>query len=368
MRNFTLWIVLGTFQAVACSSGATASGPEGSAQPAEQANPPLATTAAPQAGSLAPQASGPREQAPSLPQQPTPFDPPSVGSESEAPLPLTPSEDPAPGVKLEQAAKPVEEGPRFFADPQLPEITETCPSFESGTISFMGLRGIRVVAGPKAAEPTAPIVFYWHGTGSTSGEFAFMASAVRDGVEAEGGVLISFQGTTGGDALSGTATFGRGDFALVDQLAACAVRDHNVDPRRIFTTGCSAGGLFATALGVLRSNYIAAIAPNSGGLVFRQEFQGDFTPPLMTMHGASGRDVVIVNFSRTSRTADQLFSARGGFVINCNHGGGHCGAGALSGDVWEFFSAHPYGLEPAPSPWTEGLPEGFDSDCELFQE
>jgi len=57
-----------------------------------------------------------------------------------------------------------------------------------------------------------------------------MAGAVRSGVESEGGVLVSFQGTTGGDALSGTSVFGRGHLELVDQLAACAVRDHNVDP------------------------------------------------------------------------------------------------------------------------------------------
>ncbi len=50
---------------------------------------------------------------------------------------------------------------------------------------------------------------------------------------------------------------------LVDQLVACAVRDHNVDPRRIYTTGCSAGGLFAAALGAARSRYIAAVAPDS---------------------------------------------------------------------------------------------------------
>jgi poly(3-hydroxybutyrate) depolymerase len=142
----------------------------------------------------------------------------------------------------------------------------------------MGLPGIRLVVGAKAATATAPMVFYWHGTGSSSGEFTLMAGAVRSGVEAEGGVLVSFQGTTGGDALSGTSVFGRSDLELVDQLAACAVRDHNIDPRRIFTTGCSAGGLFATNLAVLRSEYIAAAAPNSGGMTFPQQFQSDYTP------------------------------------------------------------------------------------------
>jgi hypothetical protein len=138
------------------------------------------------------------------------------------------------------------------------------------------------------------------------------------------------------------------DFQITDQLLACAVRDHNVDPRRVFTTGCSGGGLFAAAMAAARSGYIAAAASNSGGWTTPVQFQNDHTPALMTIHGAPGSDLVIVEFSETSLTADRAFTERGGFVINCNHGGGHCGGGGFAADVWEFFKAHPYGVEPAP--------------------
>lgn len=295
--------------------------------------------------------------------------PPASGSGSTpevGPVPqLQPAAEVPAGAEQEPDAETTPASPGAV-QPTIPAVLGECPTFQTGTISFMGLPGIQLVAGAKAAASTAPMVFYWHGTGSTSGEFARLAGAVRSGVEAQGGVLISFQGTTGGDALSGTSVFGRGDLELVDQLAACAVRDHNVDPRRIFTTGCSAGGLFATNLAVLRSEYIAAAAPNSGGLTFPQQFQSDYTPALMTVHGAPGRDVVIVDFSNTSAAADRAFGERGGFVVNCNHGGGHCGGGGLASDIWEFFEAHPYGVEPAPSPWTSGLPTGFDDACEIF--
>jgi hypothetical protein len=246
-------------------------------------------------------------------------------------------------------------------EPVIPAVAGNCPTFTSGTISFMGLSGITIVAGPKPAAATAPMVFYWHGTGSTAGEFNGMATAVRDGVVAEGGVLVSFQGTTGGDLLSGTNIFGAGDFDITDQLVACAVRDHNVDPHRIFATGCSAGGLFSTAMAAHRSSYMAAAAPNSGGFVFPQPFQTDYTPPLMTIHGEN--DMVIVDFRTTSATADMTFADRGGFVINCNHGGGHCGGGALAPQIWEFFKAHPYGVEP--EPWN-ALPSSFPSYCEIY--
>jgi hypothetical protein len=250
------------------------------------------------------------------------------------------------------------------AEPIVPMITEECPAFRSGSVTFMGLGGIAMQAGSKASGPTAPMVFYWHGTGSTSGEYAGSFGAGHQGVMSEGGVLISFGGTTGGDLLSGTATFGRGDFELTDQFFACAVKDHNVDPRRVFSTGCSAGGLFAGGMAAARSNYIAAVAPNSGGWTTPVQFQNDWTPALMTVHGGAGRDVVIVDFSNTSRTADMAFKNRGGFVINCDHGGGHCAGRGFAGDMWNFFKAHPYGTKP--SPWAGGLPSGFNSDCMIF--
>ena len=248
--------------------------------------------------------------------------------------------------------------------PIIPEVAGECPMFRGGSISFGGLSGISVSAGTKQESATAPMVFYWHGTGSFSGEYASMAAAVSSGVAKEGGILISFQGTTGGDLLSGTAIFGMGDFAITDQLLACAVKNHNIDPKRVFATGCSAGGLFSGAMAAARSNYIAAAAPNSGGWTAPVKWQNGWTPALMTIHGAPGLDVVIIDFSNSSATADKAFKARGGFVINCNHGGGHCGGGGLAPDIWEFFKAHPYGTKP--SPWEGGLPSGFSSQCKIY--
>jgi len=224
----------------------------------------------------------------------------------------------------------------------------------------MNSAGIQMVAGPKPAGPTAPMVLYWHGTVSRAGEFGGMAAAIRAGVVAEGGVLVSPDNTLGGDLRSGTSIWGQADYALADQLVACAVRDHNIDPRRIYTTGCSAGGLFATALAQERSSYIAAAAPNSGGTVLPVQFQTpNYTPALMTIHG--GNDVVGVNFATTSATADNAFKAHGGFVINCNHGGGHCGGAGQAPSAWEFFKAHPYGVSP--EPYAGGLPPSFSSVC-----
>ncbi len=250
------------------------------------------------------------------------------------------------------------------AAPVIPERKGECPAFENGTVSVGTLSGILIVAGAKPATPTAPLVFYWHGTASTSDEFLSRAPALQDRVVAEGGVLVSFQGTLGGDLLSGTSIFGEADLPVVDQIVACAVQNHNVDPRRIFTTGCSAGGMFAAALAARRSGYIAAAATNGGGWVMPVTWQDDHTPPLMTIHGPPGYDANIIDLANTSAIADQAFKARGGFVIDCSHTGGHCIGPPFDDAVWTFFEAHPYGVEP--EPWSS-LPAGFESTCKIFE-
>jgi poly(3-hydroxybutyrate) depolymerase len=249
--------------------------------------------------------------------------------------------------------------------PVIPPVSGQCPNFSSGNFSFMNSAGILAAAGTKPPGPTAPMVLFWHGTVLNASSYATQAAAIRTAVVAEGGIIVSPNTTLGGDLRSGTSIWGQADYALADQLVACAVRDYNVDPRRIYTTGCSAGGLFATAFAQERSNYVAAAAPNSGGTVLPVQFQTpNYTPALMTIHGAPGVDVVGVDFSNTSKTADTAFKNHGGFVINCNHGGGHCAGTALMPSAWEFFKAHPYGVSP--EPYAGGLPAGFSSACQIF--
>jgi dienelactone hydrolase len=171
---------------------------------------------------------------------------------------------------------------------------------------------------------------------------------------------VAFEGTLGGDLLSGTESFGEADFAVTDQLVACAVRDHHVDPRRIFVTGCSAGGLFSGAMAARRSSYVAAAAINTGGWTVDVTWQNAHTPALMAAYPA--HSVMLIDFALTSKKAADAFKGRGGFVLACPHNGSHC-VKDLGPSVWRFFEAHPFGVTP--QPWSS-VPSGFFSGCKIY--
>jgi predicted esterase len=273
-------------------------------------------------------------------------------------------QDASPGAPREDASTPDDKTPSTSGDgPKIPAITGDCPDFKSGTMTIGGLANITVEVGSQKSG--GPLLFYWHGTGSFAGEYkGLLPAAVQKDILSSGGIIISPQDTTNkGADCSGTQIFKQGDFEVMDLIAACAVKNNGIDPRKIYTTGCSAGGLQAGCMGMMRSSYIAAVAPNSGGEVFNQKQQDEHTPALMTMHGGAS-DMVFVQFSQTSKTADTQYKQSGGFVMNCNHGGGHCGAPAeLQSAAWEFMKAHPFGV--APEPYST-VPTNFPSYCTIY--
>lgn len=252
-------------------------------------------------------------------------------------------------------------------EPIIPEINGECPEFTEGTstVSLMGISAT-VIAGPKK-EGTGSLLFYFYGT-LRAGDVSFLPRSIKDEIAAEGGIVFAPNSAlnTGGDC-SGTGTFGIDDFKVSDQIVACAVKNYGIDPKRIYATGCSAGGLTSGCMGIMRSNYIAAVAPNSGGVTIGYgDLQNpNHMPNAITMNGGAG-DNVIVNFGNTSEAYDNYVLKYGGFAVNCIHSSGHCGAPtAVYESAWQFLKDHPFGVSP--SPYAGGLPSGFASVCEIFE-
>ena len=277
---------------------------------------------------------------------------------AQAPVGAPPGPAAAPGCK---ANAPCSHG----TDPVVPEPMGDCPPMVTGPFTFMGVTS-QIWVGNKSDTQKGPIMLYWHGTGGN----ALTATAELDPtlvseIMGQGGVIGSIEGGLKGDTLD-WGVFTTGDYQSADQVVACAVKQLNIDTKRIYTSGASAGGLAAGEMAYGRSQYVAATLPNSGG-------QGGYpmnmilsdpthVPAAMTMHGARGVDVVVIDFGDSSLREDIDIAKKGGFAVDCDHGGGHVGAPPqLKAAGWDFLKAHPYGY--GTSPYAKGLPASYPSYC-----
>ena len=268
------------------------------------------------------------------------------------------------------------------SDPVIPAAMGSCPTLTGLNGSSITVSGqqVSIWSGTKGSTP-APVLFYWHGTGSNAAEATtFMQPQITE-ITQEGGLVASFSTSTSQGTDTGDAVWYTGDFAMADQILACATQQLNINTRMIYTAGCSAGGLQSGAMMFSRSDYLAASMPNSGGEAFANEFTAEnaHVPSVMTAHGGSA-DMVVISFATASATLDMDVASRaasskppGGYAIDCNHGGGHCGiffapavdTQAYVSAQWQFCKDHPYGV--AQDPYANGLPSSFPKYCTVIK-
>ncbi|MDB4990379.1 MAG: hypothetical protein JWN04_5557 [Myxococcaceae bacterium] len=255
--------------------------------------------------------------------------------------------------------------------PTIPEPAMTCPSLKSGTQSIMGLDALIVAGAPGATK--GPLLIYWHGTGSSADKEVnfLLPAAVRNEITAAGGMVVarnsdSMTTRAGTDITGGKVWFVPTDYEFADFIAACAVKNNNIDPKKIYTTGCSAGGLMAGRMSLESGKYLAASSGNSGGAITAHVTTTKApNPPVFLMYGTSSAELPGFN-TLASNLASQIVSA-GKIAIVCPHSGGHCQAPAdLQQAAWQFMKDHPFGI--AESPYVaKGLPASFPSYCKLMK-
>ncbi len=249
-------------------------------------------------------------------------------------------------------------------EPTLPEATADCPTIETGLVEFNGIP-VRLWVGETRDDAPGPLLFYWHGTGSSPAEAESFFGAQVEEVLTQGGVVAALAGTTEEGEITSTGTWYTGDYAIADEVVACAVAQRNLDPRRIYATGCSSGAVHAGVMAYERSSYLASAATNSGGQVQAFELEDPaYTPALLAVHGDPETDIVIINFADASVALAEDIANKGGFAAICNHGGGHCAAPPeLRAAQWQFLEDHPYGVSP--EPYASALPAEFPSYCRI---
>lgn len=261
-------------------------------------------------------------------------------------------------------------------DPQfLPAPTGACPAFTSGTNTFLpaGLppRDVEIWIGDDPTAQDGPVVFYWHGTGSSPVlEPPYGLEGVIEMVTAMGGIVAAPHS----DPNSGTwpwyltdSVGPEDDMVVADEVLACAIENVGVDTTRIHSIGMSAGGLQTAQMSYRRSGYLASVVTYSGGLIGAAPEMPDPNNALgaMILHGGMDDVVSVAQFQTLSETYRDDFRAKGHFAFICDHGMGHTipKMDGIQEAIGQFFMDHPYGTEP--SPYADALPGSFPSWCGL---
>jgi predicted esterase len=256
--------------------------------------------------------------------------------------------------------------------PDVPSATGPCPEFKEGTLAFApaGLaaqRSARVWISNQADAKDGPIIFYWHGTGSSPAE-ALVGLGLKtiNEVKSLGGMVVAPVADPAAGQYPWFLVSGnkQDDLVLMDEILGCAVQKKGIDTRRIHSIGMSAGGLQTAQVSFRRSGYIASAVTYSGGVITGSPPDQDPTNRFAAMifHGGAS-DVQVVSFQTASENYHALLDQTGRFSFLCNHGQGHTIPTGAVASVWRFFQDHPYGTDP--SPYESGLPAGFPSYCSL---
>jgi polyhydroxybutyrate depolymerase len=144
------------------------------------------------------------------------------------------------------------------------------------------------------ADRSSPLVFVFHGgRGTAAGMMAlsrFNAVADREGL-----LVVYPQGIDGGwndgrnTNVSQAHRDNVNDLAFFDALLARLSGQYRVDPKRVFATGISNGGIFSHYLAANRAQKIAAIAPIVGGIAhpFDQQFRPAAPVSVLVIQGSA---------------------------------------------------------------------------------
>ena len=249
------------------------------------------------------------------------------------------------------------------AGPTLPDPPASCPTLRTGMVSILGM-DVRLWVGRRSAAGGGMAYLYW----PTHFGMADDAESLGDNLDrivAGGGLVAAFSQTLGAGEDTALGAWHTGDFEVADVVVACAVQQLGVDPRRIYTGGCGAGGLHAGAMVYARASYLAGAVLEGGGVMSPGKLPpGGHVPSLIASYGLTDGPMDIVAPPATRALARDL-SNHGGLVIVCPGPSACIGPTSQIRDAhFRFLVDHPYGIDA--DPYADGLPPEFDDVCDRF--
>ncbi len=299
----------------------------------------------------------------------------STGDPTEDAATESDSDSPADSTTGTDPTDPTDDTGPGMLEPGMPPVTGTCPTFTEGDLMFnpAGIepRLVRIWMDDIAYEGGGRLQFYFHGTGGSPAEaewgFNHYDRNNIDLVTAAGGIVVAPYNDPATGMFPWWLTNGDrdDDLLLMDEIVACAVSELGIDPRRIHSSGFSAGGMHTSKASFLRSVYLASVVIYSGGFVAPGYAPWDTQPDndfaAMVVHGGVNDTYGgSVQFLQMSHWYIEQLQESGRFAIECDHGEGHS-IGPQQNLVHQFFEDHPFGAKP----YAGGLPEGFGPVCFL---
>ncbi len=147
---------------------------------------------------------------------------------------------------------------------------------------------------PQGVVPDRPIpvVFVYHGGSATA--WGTMRLVGFNALADEHGFIVVYPqgiGRSWNDGRSNGETRAHrekvDDVGFFDAMLVDLGKEYALDPKRLFVTGCSNGGMFAHYLAANRADKIAAIAPVVGGITepFDQQFQPSSAVSVLIVQG-----------------------------------------------------------------------------------
>lgn len=253
--------------------------------------------------------------------------------------------------------------------PELPNFAGECPSLSGLEVPFAVADLDRAVDIYLPDDPQgAGLVFLYHGAGDSPGNFARAFDA--DSLASIYNVIVAVPHATGNHFVEWPLISGEDpekDLSLADAIIACASQEYDIDARRIYTTGFSAGALWSTRMVIERSEYLASAVTFSGGydsLTFDYETP-EFATPVLGTHGGQSDVVLGVNFANATNAFLTDLVADGSFAIICDHGAGHTVPFDPYQWAFPFLFDHSWG---EPSPYIEsGLDSVWPEFCEIVE-
>lgn len=161
-------------------------------------------------------------------------------------------------------------------------------------------RGYVLHVPPQVKEPVALVIVMHGGGGSARSAIAqtgFDAEADRHGFivaypEGTAGPIGRFHTWNAGACCGVAVERGMDDVGFIRAMVAEIAAAHPIDPKRVYATGLSNGGMMAYRLGCEASDLFAAIAPVSAVIVVAP-CEPSFPVSLLHIHGTADRHVPI---------------------------------------------------------------------------